>query len=386
MADNKDKKEHGGNAKNALKNLLIEMKDNDFICDFEVDYAIQDEDYQKKDQFKAPFRIEFQDEEEWILYSTTSIRDRMKEQEWDTANIKRLNDDIKRAYVVIPDGAKEEELRKASKYNSEIVEQKRYSVLDGVITLETTSKYIQEKGSRLLAYGSGVAKIGNHFEKKIANIMSNKQNYQKWTNASKNTDGYFYPLFLMIVDKLGLNANSVEKISATTEIPKLATGGKPKTDVAVKVIEAGSEKVYTISCKNTKKKRVSGHEYSPERYALVLAPEDEELKRLLIAFRDVGGVKAYNYTEELTDKMKIYGDKLAKWVIAGEGDPNANVPELQIAKYILSYNSTDEQYAMHNVDEYIELCKTDESGGAHFGTLFGWTRKKQNIQLKIKVI
>ena len=131
---------------------------------------------------------------------------------------------------------------------------------------------------------------------------------------------------------------------------------------------------------------MSGHEYSPERYAMVLAPKDEELKQLLIAFRDAGGIKAYDYVEELTEKMKVYGDKLAKWVIAGEGDPNANVPELQIAQYILSYHSTEEKYTMHTIDEYIKLCREDEGGGAHFGTLFGWTRKKANIQLKIKVL
>lgn len=385
MQENKDKHEHGGNAKDALKNLLIEMKDNDFICDYEVDYAIHDSEYPKKNQFKAPFRIEFQDDEEWILFSTTSIRDRMKEQEWDTANIKRLNEYIKKAYVVVPDGAKADELKKASKYNEEIEQQKRYSVLDGVVTLEVASRFIQDKGARLLAYGSGVAKIGNHFEVKIANIMSNEQNFQKWKNLNKNTDGYFYPLFQMIIDKFGLDASKVESISATTDIPKLATGGNPKTDVAINVVVDGCEKTYTISCKNTKRTRVSGHEYSPERYSLVLAPTDEELKRLLIAFRDAGGIRAYQYTDELTKKMELYGDKLAKWVIAGEGDPNAQAPEIQIAQYILSYNSVDETYSMHDVDEYIELCREDD-GSAHFGTLFGWTRKKQNIQLKIKVL
>lgn len=173
MGENKDKNVHGQNARMALKSMLASMRTHNFVSKIEENYAIYDKDFPKKDQFKAPYLIEFQDEEQWILFSTTSIRDRMKQQEWDTANIKRLNENVKKAYVVVPDGMKEDELKSAKKYNQEIKDGKRYSVLDGVETLEITAGLIQHKGAPLLTYGSGVAKMGNAFEEKVSDVLNN---------------------------------------------------------------------------------------------------------------------------------------------------------------------------------------------------------------------
>lgn len=386
MGENKDKNEHGYNARDALGNMLESMKAHDFIRRIEENYAICDEEYPKKDQFKAPFLIEFQNNDQWVLFSTTSIRDRMKQQEWDTANIKRLNECVKRAYVVIPDGVKEEERISASRYHQEIVEHKRYSKLDGVTTLDATARLIQDEGKRLLAYGSGFAKSGNEFEEKIAKVLNDKQNYKKWAENYKLTDGYFYPLFLMIIKKLNLKSDEVNEITATTKIPSLATGGKPKTDVLVSVRINDETKIFTISCKRTEKNIVSVHEYSPERYALVLNDEDEKLKDLLVAFRDAGGIKAFTHTDELIDKMKLYGDKLARWGVGGFGDPNLTQPEIQCANYVITYNALNEQYSIHELNEYIDLCKQDKSNGGHYGTIFRWTRKSNNIQLKMKLL
>lgn len=387
MGENKDKNEHGQNARKALKNMLTSMQEHKFLSKVEENYAIYDKDFPKKDQFKAPYLIEFQDEEQWILFSTTSIRDRMKQQEWDTSNIKRLNENVKKAYVVVPDGIQKSELENAEKYNKEIKEGKRYSVLDGVETLEITAGLIQHKGAPLLAYGSGLAKLGNEFEEKISAVLNDNQNLLKWKGVSKNNDGYFYPLFLQIVKKWGLEPNKVTKISASTKVPSLASRGKPKTDVIVEVeIDYVDEKIYTISCKRTEKATVSVHEYSAERYALVLNPEDKELEQLLKEFRDAGGVNAYTKTAELTEKMRLYGDALARWGVGGYGDPKVTQPELQCADYIITFDASSNKYSIHELNEYIDLCKKDEKNGGHFGTIFRWTKKKDNIQLKMKLV
>lgn len=387
MGENKDKNEHGQNARKALKNMLTAMRAHGFLSKMEENYAICDKDFPKKDQFKAPYLIEFQDEEQWILFSTTSIRDRMKQQEWDTSNIKRLNENVKKAYVVVPDGIQKNELENAEKYNKEIKEGKRYSALDGVETLEITAGLIQRKGAMLLQYGSGVAKMGTEFEGKIATVLSDRQNLLKWKGQSKNNDGYFYPLFLQIVSKWELEADRVTRINATTKVPPLATRGKPKTDVIVKVeIDSVDEIIYTISCKRTEKSIVSVHEYPPERYASILNSEDKELEQLLIEFRDVGGTMAYTKTDALTEKMNLYGDALARWGIGGYADPKVTQPELQCADYIITLDAKEMKYSIHELDEYINLCKQDEKNGGHFGTIFRWTKKKDNIQLKMKLI
>ena len=386
MGENKDKNVHGQNARKALKSMLTSMRAHNFVSRVEENYAIYDKNFPKKDQFKAPYLIEFQDEEQWILFSTTSIRDRMKQQEWDTSNIKRLNENVKKAYVVVPDGIEDDELKNAVKYNQEIKEGKRYSVLDGVETLEVTAGLIQHKGAPLLAYGSGVAKLGNEFEEKVAAVLNDSQNFIKWKEESKLTDGYFYPLFLQIINKFGLDKNEVSKISATTKVPPLATRGKPKTDVIVEVVTNSAKTLYTISCKRTDKAVVSVHEYAPERYALVLDQDDKELEQLLKEFRDIGGTKAYSRTKELTEKMKVYGDALARWGVGGFGDPNVTQPELQCANYILTFDGRENKYSIHELNEYIDLCKMDEKNGGHFGTIFRWTKKSSNIQLKMKLL
>lgn len=387
MGENKDKNVHGQNARKALKNMLHTMRAHNFISNIEENYAIYDKEFPKKDQFKAPYRIEFEDEEQWILFSTTSIRDRMKQQEWDTLNIKRLNDKVKKAYVVVPDGIHEDELKSAEKYNQEIKEGKRYSVLDGVETLEITEELIQYKGAPLLAYGSGLAKMGNGFEEKVAAVLNNSQNFIKWKEDSKITDGYFYPLFLQIVNKFALDKNRVTKISATTKVPPLATRGKPKTDVIVEVeIDYLDEYIFTISCKRSEKSVVSVHEYPAERYVTVLNSVDKELEQLLMEFKDAGGVNAYTKTDELTEKMKVYGDALARWGVGGYGDPKVTQPEFQCADYIITFDARENKYSIHELDEYISLCKQDGKNGGHFGTIFRWTKKKNNIQLKMKLL
>jgi len=387
MGENKDKNIHGLNARKALKNMLNAMQEHSFISRVEENYTIYDKAFPKKDQFKAPYLIEFQDEEQWILFSTTSIRDRMKQQEWDTSNIKRLNESVKKAYVVVPDGIQEDELKSAKKYDQEIKERKRYSVLDGVETLEETAALIQYKGAPFLVYGSALAKMGNAFEEKVAAVLNDNQNFTKWKDGSKLVDGYYYPLFLQIVNKFHLDKDEVTNITATTNVPTLKTRGKAKTDVIVKVeINSIDGIIFTISCKRSEKNIVSVHEYSAERYATVLNPEDKELEELLKDFSNAGGINAYTKTRELTEKMYIYGEALARWGVGGYGDPKLIQPELQCADYILTYDAKESKYSIHELDEYINLCKLDEKNGGHFGTIFRWTKKKNNIQLKMKLL
>ena len=261
------------------------------------------------------------------------------------------------------------------------------SVLDGVETLDETTALIQGKGGPLLAYGSALAKMGNVFEEKVADVLNDNQNFLKWKEESKLVDGYYYPLFLQIVNKFHLNKDEVTHITATTKVPPLKTRGKAKTDVIVEIeINSKDKVIFTISCKRSEKTIVSVHEYSAERYAMVLNPEDEELEELLKEFSNAGGINAYTKNAELTDKMRVYGDALARWGVGGYGDPKVTQPELQCANYVLTLDAKERKYSIHELDEYINLCKLDEKNGGHFGTIFRWTKKKDNIQLKMKLL
>ena len=56
-----------------------------------------------KSQFYTPFLIEFHDETKWALFTTTSMRtDRIKGQQWDALNLKKINQSISSVYLIYP--------------------------------------------------------------------------------------------------------------------------------------------------------------------------------------------------------------------------------------------------------------------------------------------
>ena len=151
----------------------------------------------------------------------------------------------------------------------------------------------------------------------------------------------------------------------------------------------GTKEDFTFSCKRSSADRVSVHEYTAEAFSKVLNPEDEELKKLLIEFQAVGGVRSMNpdSASSLAKRLTAYRDRLSKWVlggIGGEGDPH-----IQWASHIITVNENTNTYRINTIDEYI--LEYDAQGvTGQLGTPFQWTYpsggKGKRIQLKGKMI
>lgn len=387
--DNVNKNEHGANGITSLEQMIEALKAKDYVVSSKKRYRISDPNY-GEEQFYFQFLIEFQDHEQWILQHTTSIRDRIAEQQWHSEHIKRLNTHVKRAYVVVPDGLENKEKTNATNYNDKIVERRIYSALDGVVTFENVYRMIEHKATGLMEVGKAHAKLGLHFEEKLVDSLNNCQNLDKWKNLSSTSVGYLYALFSDVMYALGVQPTEVIYVSATSDIPKLPSGGSPKTDVLLEIGKIdGTKEDFTFSCKRSSADRVSMHEYTAETFSKVLNPKDEELRKLLVEFQDAGGKRSMNQdsASKLEKILTVYREKLSKWVlggIGGEGDP-----DIQWASHIITVNENTNTYKIHSIDDYV--LEYDAQGvTGQFGTPFQWTYpsggKGKRIQLKGRMI
>lgn len=386
---NEEKQLHGQNGITSLEQMVETLKNRDYIVEYTKNYSIGDPEKDDK-QFKSQFMIEFQDSDEWLLHSTTTIRDRIKQQQWDFSNIKRLNAYVKKGYVVVPDGMDPDEQKKATQYNESIVNGKIVSAVDGVVTLSEAYSLVEHKGAELLSSGKAHAILGLHFEEKIADAINNRQNFEKWNGDDPLAVGYLYNLFSGLVEKFDLNPNSVRKLTATTKIPKLESGGSPKTDVLiVAYFVDGSRKNYTISCKRSNAKSVSMHEYTADDFASVLNPSDMELREYLLEFQKAGGITELGKqkAEELEEILSQYNEKLTRWVLAGEGGEGD--PDTQWAQYIMLLDDESGAVSIYTINEYI-IHLEEQGAKGQLGTYFAWTYpssgKGKRIQLKGKMI
>lgn len=388
MEENINKSLHGAKGIEALDNMVNTLQELGYIKIVKKNYSIADPDFGEA-QFKFQYLIEFRDKEQWILQHTTSIRDRINCQQWHSENIKRLNPHVKKAYVVVPDGLSEAEWRKVLNYHNKIASRSIYSALDGIFPLGTAYYMIEQKAASLLPDGTAHAKLGLGFEDKLAGVLDDKQNFEKWKYNATTSTGYLYPLYLDVLKILGLKKEEVIALKATSDIPKLPSGGQPKTDVLLYAETEQGIRNYTFSCKRSNSSWVSVHEYTADAFARVLNPDDTHLKELLYEFQQAGGSKAMGVqkSEEFEECIKKYSDVLSRWVIGGaggEGDRNT-----QWAEYIITFNENQNTYSIHTVEGYIEECKRQDVKG-QFGTLFKWTYpskgKGKRIQLKGKIL
>ncbi len=386
--ENTDKNEHGANGIESLEQMISSLKGRDYIVNAQKRYRIADPEY-GEEQFYFQFLIEFSNHDQWILHHTTSIRDRIAEQQWHSEHIKRLNKQVEKAYVIVPDGLDKRESYIAQNYNEKIEHHRIFSALDGVVPLGMIYRMIEYKATGLLEAGQAKAKMGLHFEDKIVASLNNQQNLEKWKGLSTTAVGYLYSLFEYIMNALKIDRQTLIRVYATSNIPKLPSGGAPKTDVLVKMIMSdGTEKTFTFSCKRSSANRVSVHEYTADAFSKTLNPYDIELRKLLYEFQDVGGVTKMK-TEDiiaLGQRLRQYSRKLSEWVLSGvggEGDP-----KIQWATHIIVLNEKTNSYKISTIDEYIRECEENDVGG-QLDTLFYWTYPSgglgKRIQLKMKV-
>ena len=100
---NSGKRQIGDDAQNVIEGYLSQVKQAGFIQDFVSNYYAGYAGKEKK-QFYAPFLVELKSGEKWIIYSTTSLRDRIKGCYWDAENLIAADETIKTAYIVYLDG------------------------------------------------------------------------------------------------------------------------------------------------------------------------------------------------------------------------------------------------------------------------------------------
>lgn len=390
--DNSDRAQHGYNAKDSLEQIIKDCLSKSYIKEYEKGYRCGYADYDNS-QFFCNFLITFQDDVKWIINITTSLRDRVKMQQWDCYHIKKIVPSIDKSILTYPDDIKIDELDAFEAYRLKIINHVHYSAIDDVVGQRELYEMIQNYATKELSSGKRKDLIGNAFESTIASVLSNRENFEKWVTGDRVKVGVQYSDFEKIVNFFNLNKEEIKGIEATADkdiIGNLESSGMPKTDVIVYVYFKDPNKDikhFTISCKKTNEKAVSVHQYNADAFADALNPNDSNLRILLNAFQKYGNLRDFGEDNKalLTESLKPYMKKLVRWVLGGFGGKNRT--DVQLANYILI--SDDKDIFIHTIDEYTEELLKPENI-VHFGTPFGWTyasgRKGKDIQLKCKII
>ncbi len=369
-------------------------------------YRVGKPGFANSEQFFAAFMLHFQDGCRWIIYNTTSLRDRVKEQLWDAANIKAIDSTVERAYLTYPlvsDGGSAKEILKFCKKNRQFEEKKEYSSLDGIIGWDRLDYLIREKSDEYYRQmyddaqsptklGRKYDFVGRSFERDVAAMLSDKDNLAKF-NGKIGNGGVQYQHFKTIVEKFGIKPGEACLIRATAnhrDIGDLPSGGSPKTDVIVGVVSKGqSERYYTVSCKCVaKSSEVSAHQYSADTFADVLDRENQNLRDALKCFQTAGSFKGMSEeaTAMLEKEIAPYIEPLCRWVVGGYGGAGE---EKHMAQYLVTYRTSDNAFAIHSTEEYVRMLLSRKST-KKLGTPFGWTmasgERGKSIQLKMPII
>ncbi len=389
-ASNSDKNKRGNSLKRVMAYMMRLCEELGYISSFEEGYTIGMPGYTDQNQFKASYRIEFTDDTEWIVYTTTSLRERIKEQYWDSYHIKNLNQQITEAYLVYPDGLEASDRRSFESKNNKIQNNGEYSSLDAVVSQDKFFNRIEAYAIRTLTPNQQSDIRGNNFEKRVVATLKNPCNLEKWKANDPMLEGLHYNLFETIVNSFGLNASDIKEIDSTADkriIGLLPSGGPAKTDVLTTVTyNDDSTDYFTISCKRSSNTSVSVHQYSADSFADVLDSNNAELRRVLNEFQRCGNKRDMNEEDVriLEEEIHPHIQALCEWAIAGIGGEGN--PSTQWAYFILTYDNNAETFAIHPSQEYCRSLATECT--RTFGTPFSWTyqgTRGTNIQLKCPI-
>ncbi len=378
--DNSNKSRAGSLSNSSVNDQLEYLKSKSIITDYETKKFGYPGG--RKDQFKCDFIIKLPSGDEWILYSAASLTsDRLKTKQWDAENIKKINSNVKKAYVLCPDDSKGRS--DILRFRDYIREGKDTSFIDDILFHSEFINLIENLRLGSSLGGSRAAKKGVNFESLLVKIFEDSQNFQKWQGNSLAA-GFQYPTFKAIMDKIQLNPTDVVKMKADDNIPELPTyvykdgstkkGGRPKTDVALDVefLDNHTE-TYTFSCKNTTKDDITVFQFPPKYCVEILDIKENDTETLLNEYVASGGPtnmpsdRAYL----LTQRLSAYVDSFNRWVLHGT-ERDGSTPR-QRADYIIirDQRSDKEEIYIETIDECIQSQAALSRG--HFGTIFGWT-------------
>lgn len=151
MNDNQLKSINGQISKNSLSMQLQTLQEKKVIAFCSAEYRNGYDGYDKN-QFFAPFYIEFQNGEGWLLFSSSSIRnDRMNNQQWNSFHLKKIVKNISRAYLVLPDEVMENaKERSTAEYYQKKITGTMYSSIDDVCYQSELISMIEGYSRKLL--------------------------------------------------------------------------------------------------------------------------------------------------------------------------------------------------------------------------------------------
>lgn len=385
--ENGNKAKHGANAKESLRKAIEELEEYGAIIKSQPSPTYGYEGYEK-DQFDAHEEITYSDDTKAILYATTSLRsDRVETDQWRAHNIKCIDPRIEYAYVVLPD---QNGYDKGTSTRDKIREGKVFSAIDDIMTLQEFYDNAIKNYLQTLEKGSHHDLQGRKLEDLFSSILSDKNNIGRYNGSTTDT-GFMYDVFSLVLNKLAIPSGKVKSITTTTDIPKLPSGGNPKTDVAATVeFVNGDSSVFTFSLKNTARSSVSVHEYSADVFADVLDSSNAELRRLLNVFQSIGNKRDMRQEDiqALTNTLSPYREALNRWVFSGIGPKN--IKPIQIADYIVVRDKNTSIFSIHTIDEYCTKQEAEADKSKWFGTIFSWTypskKRGKRIQLKARVL
>ena len=424
---------NGHDAQDVLQNKLLSLRRSGDLSIVVKTYRAGDPSAKNAGQFYAPFMIQFNNGARWIIFSTTSCRtDRIKGQQWDADNLKRLDARIEKAVLTYPDDTPSNEIRSFQKQQHKYETGLEISRLDDIVPHEELVLQImqrsldifqekeeqeraiedvrlaEEEASRVAAttpvFEQRVAAAneaeegrsydfnGRAFERDVAEMLNNQTYLAMMKDGEAVGSDRKYGCFVKMVTAFGLNPQQVSKIEATAEkeeIGLLPSGGQPKTDVWAKfILTTGEKKEYTISCKRTTRDMVSVHQYTADTFADVLDPNNMTLRALLNVFQFCANARDMPEADRVALESALHPllPKLCKWVLGGFGAESAS--SIQYANFLVVYNPVDEYFAVHSVEDYTQ--KLLKRPALAFGTPFGWTyaskQRQKSIQLKLPII
>lgn len=391
---NKQKSQHGYNTQKNIENLLDYCITANYIISYQKKYRAGKIGYSNQEQFYAPYIINFSEDEQWIIYSTTSLRtDRIKGTQWDSYNLKEINNRIKKSILTYSDALSKNDQMDFEKQNNKYLNKEEFSAIDNILSHDQLINLIELHATKDLNLGQLKNIQGRQYEKKIAEILSSHDNLIKWRDNDPFQEGVNYPLFMTIMNSFNVSPSAVVNITATADdnlIGKLPSGGNPKTDVLITITLVNNrKKTYTLSCKRSSDKKVSVHQYKASDFIKVLDKNNTTLSYLLNEFQKNPTLESFGEANiiALTAELIKYNKKLTLWALGGIG--GAGNKDTQWASHILTYNNITGESSIHSIEGYYQLLKNSNIVG-HFGTFFTWTYaskcRGKSIVLKVKIL
>lgn len=429
--DNRKKTRGGYNNKLAVKNDLNKL------CDIlpNVDFDTKNTKFgilkKAPRQFSVDVKLLIKDEmgnicETWLIVTSNSVRsDRIKGNEFDVEHIKRIFNEIDRiktgsvkAFFVVPNVQSEKDLRNFENYRQRAESKELVSYFDGIFKLSELTNYLKNEAGKYIKQGVRSNLFGDNAEEKIVEAFNNKDNITLWNNPQNSvTKSSTYYIVQKVLNKLSVPRNellqSMEAYNGNKKgssyLDELANikgyGGKPKTDILIKIYYGNKFKKVKISIKNPNKKRgnVTVHEGSVEKLLGDLEmtmPSDsrfndseqfQKLKIALLDFQKSGSTKGMDadLSKFLNENLSDLNDWLIDYVIFGIN--NGVLTNNQKADLLVVVDPDSGDLELMTIAEerkkLLEYCNGRKAG---FRTPFSWTypskKRGKKIQLKMPII